>query len=102
MLLKGEDMELSELLALTPEQLLVRWAAYQLSDRGTSRHIAHLGTDLSVRAPADEPTLSWPWSESDRSLALLCHRTVWDTHICCMQSRLRKPPKQAFRPQKPR
>lgn len=46
-LLKSDDEELSELVSLTPEQLLVRWANYQLSD--DSRTISHLGPDLSVR-----------------------------------------------------
>ena len=57
-MLKTEDEELSELMSLTPEQLLVRWANYQLSD--TTRTIAHLGTDMSVRAAVVAPCLPCP------------------------------------------
>jgi len=44
LLREGEDI--SELMKLSPEQLLLRWVNYQLEKAGSSRHINNFGNDI--------------------------------------------------------
>merc|ERR1719354_1440670 len=44
MLRDGEDI--SEIMKLSPEQLLLRWVNYQLEKAGSERHITNFGSDI--------------------------------------------------------
>ena len=46
--LKKEDEELSDLLALPPEDLLLRWFNYHLKNAGHKRRVENFSGDLKV------------------------------------------------------
>lgn len=45
--LAQDDEEMSDLLALNPDQLLVRWVNWHLKNKGSSRRVTNLGKDMA-------------------------------------------------------
>jgi len=45
--LKKEEEELSDLLKLTPDELLLRWFNFHLDNSGYKKHITNLSKDLA-------------------------------------------------------
>ena len=74
--LLSDDESLNDLMALPPEDILLRWFNYQLEQAGCGRRVENFSDDIKVTAfknergcsseinkRAQDPILFWPWLE---------------------------------------